>query len=71
MICEYVYCVIFLVNCLDRHVKMFPEKTAIIWEREDETSERISYRLVIFFMISFSSSLFFTVNYIHVHVVTY
>jgi acetyl-CoA synthetase len=32
-------------NCLDRHLKTRPEKTAILWEADDPNrSERISYR---------------------------
>lgn len=32
------------VNCLDRHAKSSPHKIAIIWEKNDGSSEKISYQ---------------------------
>ena len=33
------------VNCLDRHVKTHPERTALIWEKDEpKQAEKVSYR---------------------------
>ena len=32
------------VNCLDRHAETNPNKVALIWERNDGTSEEITYQ---------------------------
>ena len=34
-----------VVNCLDRHVEANPDKTALIWEKDEPgKEERVSYR---------------------------
>lgn len=35
---------IVIVNCLDRHAQVTPNKTAIIWEKNNGTHEKISYQ---------------------------
>ena len=33
-------------NCLDRHVAKYPDRTAIIWEKNDQAHEKTNYRLL-------------------------
>ena len=35
---------IYIENCLDEHVKYHPDKVALIWERDDEKTERVTYK---------------------------
>jgi len=38
---------LFLVNCLDRHVHVAPDKVALIWEKDEPGEEvRVTYRSV-------------------------
>ena len=35
-------------NCLDRHVAKYPDRTATVWEKNDQTHDNMSYRLLMY-----------------------
>ena len=42
---KYLVYIKFLVNCIDRHVEANPNKTAIIWEKDEPGQvEKLTYK---------------------------